>query len=73
MKTAICTRCQLDYERRGRDRRVADTSSPGPAFPLQLVYLVNNQQGQLIKRLVPVEQLLMYQQLSGPYALQQQK
>ncbi|XP_059522649.1 cation channel sperm-associated auxiliary subunit gamma [Myotis daubentonii] len=39
----------------------------------QLVYLVNNQQGQLIKRLVPVEQLLMYQQLSGPHSLEQQK
>ncbi|EPQ11544.1 Cation channel sperm-associated protein subunit gamma [Myotis brandtii] len=39
----------------------------------QLVYLVNNQQGQLIKRLVPVEQLLMHQQLSDPYSLQQQK
>ncbi|XP_015425554.1 PREDICTED: cation channel sperm-associated protein subunit gamma [Myotis davidii] len=39
----------------------------------QLVYLVNNQQGQLIKRLVPVEQLLMYEQLSDPHSLEQQK
>lgn len=53
-------------------RSVADTNSRGPAFPLQLVYLVNSQQGQLVKRLVPVEQLLMYQQLSNRYFLQQQ-
>nr|KAF6285897.1 hypothetical protein mMyoMyo1_009467 [Myotis myotis] len=39
----------------------------------QLVYLVNNQQGQLIKRLVPVEQLLMYEQLSDPHSLEKQK
>ncbi|XP_008138266.2 cation channel sperm-associated auxiliary subunit gamma [Eptesicus fuscus] len=39
----------------------------------QLVYLVNNQQGQLIKRLLPVEQLLMYQQLNSHHSLQQQK
>lgn len=51
---------------------MADTNSRGPAFPLQLVYLVNSQQGQLVKRLVPVEQLLMYQQLSNRYFLQQQ-
>ncbi|XP_074170496.1 cation channel sperm-associated auxiliary subunit gamma [Rhinolophus sinicus] len=38
----------------------------------QLVYLVNSQQSQLVKRLVPVEQLLMYQQLSNRYFLQQQ-
>lgn len=56
-----------------RGRRAADTSSSGPAFPLQLVYLVNNQQGQLIKRLLPVEQLLMYQQLNSHHSLQQQK
>lgn len=60
------------YARRGGDRR-GDTSLSGPAFPLQLVYLVNNQQGQLIKRLVPVEQLLMYKQLSDPHSLEQQK
>lgn len=53
-------------------RSVADTNSHGPAFPLQLVYLVNSQQSQLVKRLVPVEQLLMYQQLSNRYFLQQQ-
>lgn len=61
------------YARLGGDRRVADTSLSGPAFPLQLVYLVNNQQGQLIKRLVPVEQLLMYQQFSDSHSLEQQK
>uniref|UniRef100_A0A8C9M9L3 Cation channel sperm associated auxiliary subunit gamma n=1 Tax=Panthera tigris altaica TaxID=74533 RepID=A0A8C9M9L3_PANTA len=33
----------------------------------QLVYLMKNQQGQLVKRHVPVEQLLMYQQLSNHY------
>ncbi|XP_019521872.1 PREDICTED: cation channel sperm-associated protein subunit gamma isoform X1 [Hipposideros armiger] len=38
----------------------------------QLVYLVNGQQSQLVKRLVPLEQLLMYQQLSNRYLLQQQ-
>ncbi|XP_014651567.1 PREDICTED: cation channel sperm-associated protein subunit gamma [Ceratotherium simum simum] len=38
----------------------------------QLVYLINNQQGQLVKRLVPVEQLLMYQQLSKRYLVQRQ-
>lgn len=49
-----------------------DTSSFGPAFPPQLVYLVNSQQGRLVKRLVPVEQLLMYQQLNNGYTVQQQ-
>ncbi|KAM5295935.1 cation channel sperm-associated auxiliary subunit gamma [Glossophaga mutica] len=39
----------------------------------QLVYLVNSQQGQLVKRLVPVEQLLMYQQLSRRNLLPQQR
>ncbi|XP_054444788.1 cation channel sperm-associated auxiliary subunit gamma [Pteronotus mesoamericanus] len=40
----------------------------------QLVYLVNNHhQGQLVKRLVPVEQLLMYQQLSSRYLLPRQR
>lgn len=53
--------------------RVAYSSSPGPAFPLQLVYLVNKQQSQLIKRPVPVEQLLMYQQLSRRYLLPRQR
>ncbi|XP_034879467.1 cation channel sperm-associated protein subunit gamma [Mirounga leonina] len=38
----------------------------------QLVYLMNNKQGQLVKRLVPVEQLLMYQQLGNHYLLQRQ-
>ncbi|KAF6287656.1 cation channel sperm associated auxiliary subunit gamma [Rhinolophus ferrumequinum] len=38
----------------------------------QLVYLVNSQQSELVKRLVPVEQLLMYQQLSNRYFLQRQ-
>lgn len=37
------------------------------------MYLVNNQQGQLVKRLVPVEELLMYQQLSSSHYLQSQK
>ncbi|XP_027475427.2 cation channel sperm-associated protein subunit gamma isoform X5 [Zalophus californianus] len=36
----------------------------------QLVYLMNNKQGRLVKRLVPVEQLLMYQQLGNHYLLQ---
>lgn len=52
---------------------MAEPSSPGPAFLLQLVYLVINKQGQLVKRLVPVEQLLLYQQLGSHYHLQQQK
>lgn len=51
---------------------MADTSSPGHTFPLQLMYLLNNPQGRIVKRLVPVEQLLMYQQLSNRYFLQQQ-
>ncbi|NIG60295.1 cation channel sperm-associated protein subunit gamma [Pontoporia blainvillei] len=38
----------------------------------QLVYLIDNQQGRLVKRLVPVEQLLMYQQISSDYLLEQQ-
>ncbi|XP_039710929.1 cation channel sperm-associated auxiliary subunit gamma isoform X2 [Pteropus medius] len=38
----------------------------------QLMYLLNNRQGQIVKRLMPVEQLLMYQQLSNRYLLQQQ-
>nr|XP_015104008.1 cation channel sperm-associated protein subunit gamma isoform X2 [Vicugna pacos] len=38
----------------------------------QLVYLIDNQQGRLVKRLVPVEQLLMYQQLSNGYHLKPQ-
>lgn len=42
------------------------------AFPLQLVYLIDNQQGRLIKRLMPVEQLLMYQQISKEYVLERQ-
>nr|KAF6289840.1 cation channel sperm associated auxiliary subunit gamma [Pipistrellus kuhlii] len=41
-------------------------------YQVPLVYLVNNQQGQLIKRLVPVEQLLMYQQLNRHLSLQHQ-
>ncbi|CAK6437006.1 unnamed protein product [Pipistrellus nathusii] len=41
-------------------------------YQVPLVYLVNNQQGQLIKRLVPVEQLLMYQQLNSHSSLQHQ-
>uniref|UniRef100_A0A2I2ZFJ0 Cation channel sperm associated auxiliary subunit gamma n=1 Tax=Gorilla gorilla gorilla TaxID=9595 RepID=A0A2I2ZFJ0_GORGO len=36
----------------------------------QLVYLMNNQKGQLVKRLVPVEQLLMYQQHTSHYDLE---
>uniref|UniRef100_A0A2K6KBC0 Cation channel sperm associated auxiliary subunit gamma n=1 Tax=Rhinopithecus bieti TaxID=61621 RepID=A0A2K6KBC0_RHIBE len=35
----------------------------------QLVYLMNNQKGQLVKRLMPVEQLLMYQQHTSHYDL----
>lgn len=46
--------------------------SCGPAFSLQLVYLIDNQQGRLVKRLVPVEQLLMYQQISTDYLLERQ-
>ncbi|XP_042774460.1 cation channel sperm-associated protein subunit gamma isoform X4 [Panthera leo] len=38
----------------------------------QLVYLMKNQQGQLVKRHVPVEQLLMYQQLSNHYFFKRQ-
>nr|XP_044615247.1 cation channel sperm-associated protein subunit gamma isoform X4 [Equus asinus] len=38
----------------------------------QLVYLINDQQGRLVKRLVPVEQLLMYQQLGNRYVLERQ-
>ncbi|XP_024589526.1 cation channel sperm-associated protein subunit gamma isoform X8 [Neophocaena asiaeorientalis asiaeorientalis] len=38
----------------------------------QLVYLIDNQQGRLVKRLVPVEQLLMYQQISTDYLLERQ-
>ncbi|XP_054396303.1 cation channel sperm-associated auxiliary subunit gamma isoform X4 [Pongo abelii] len=36
----------------------------------QLVYLMNNQKGQLVKRLMPVEQLLMYQQHTSRYDLE---
>lgn len=57
---------------RGGGLQEADCSSPGPAFPLQLVYLINDQQGRLVKRLVPVEQLLMYQQLGNRYILERQ-
>lgn len=39
---------------------------------MQLMYLLNNRRGRIVKRLVPVEQLLMYQQLSNRYFLQQQ-
>uniref|UniRef100_A0A8C9GE75 Cation channel sperm associated auxiliary subunit gamma n=1 Tax=Piliocolobus tephrosceles TaxID=591936 RepID=A0A8C9GE75_9PRIM len=35
----------------------------------QLVYLMNNQKGQLVKRLMPVEQLLIYQQHTSHYDL----
>nr|XP_020737275.1 cation channel sperm-associated protein subunit gamma isoform X7 [Odocoileus virginianus texanus] len=38
----------------------------------QLVYLIDNQQGRLVKRLMPVEQLLMYQQISDDYVLERQ-
>uniref|UniRef100_A0A8C6APZ0 Cation channel sperm associated auxiliary subunit gamma n=1 Tax=Monodon monoceros TaxID=40151 RepID=A0A8C6APZ0_MONMO len=38
----------------------------------QLVYLIDNQQGRLVKRLVPVGQLLMYQQISNDYLLERQ-
>ncbi|XP_030617122.1 cation channel sperm-associated protein subunit gamma isoform X2 [Delphinapterus leucas] len=38
----------------------------------QLVYLIDNQQGRLVKRLVPVGQLLMYQQVSNDYLLERQ-
>lgn len=33
---------------------------------------MNNKQGRLVKRLVPVEQLLMYRQLGNHYLLQRQ-
>ncbi|XP_047567587.1 cation channel sperm-associated auxiliary subunit gamma isoform X2 [Lutra lutra] len=36
----------------------------------QLVYLMNGGQGRLVKRLVPVEQLLMYQQPGSHYLLE---
>ena len=52
--------------------RAADTRLCGPAFSLQLVYLIDHQQGRLVKRLVPVEQLLMYQQISNDYLLERQ-
>uniref|UniRef100_A0A7N5KN33 Cation channel sperm associated auxiliary subunit gamma n=2 Tax=Ailuropoda melanoleuca TaxID=9646 RepID=A0A7N5KN33_AILME len=38
----------------------------------QLVYLMNEKQGRLVKRLVPVEQLLMYEQLGNHYLLKRQ-
>lgn len=51
---------------------MANTSSPDHhTFPLQLMYLLNNRQGQIVKRLIPVEQLLMYQQLGDHYVLEQ--
>uniref|UniRef100_A0A8C6CSV9 Cation channel sperm associated auxiliary subunit gamma n=1 Tax=Moschus moschiferus TaxID=68415 RepID=A0A8C6CSV9_MOSMO len=37
----------------------------------QLVYLIDNQQGRLVKRLMPVEQLLMYREISDKYVLEQ--
>ncbi|XP_066100231.1 cation channel sperm-associated auxiliary subunit gamma, partial [Saccopteryx bilineata] len=39
----------------------------------QLVYLIDHQEGWLVKRLVPVEQLLMYQQLDSQYFLKLRK
>ena len=60
------------WEHGGASGRLADTSSPGRAFLPQLVYLMKNQQGQLVKRHVPVEQLLMYQQLSNHYFFKRQ-
>ncbi|XP_016061992.1 PREDICTED: cation channel sperm-associated protein subunit gamma [Miniopterus natalensis] len=39
----------------------------------QLVYLENNPRGELVKRLVPVEHILMYHQLSSPIVLQQEE
>ncbi|KAM8774577.1 cation channel sperm-associated auxiliary subunit gamma [Rhynchonycteris naso] len=39
----------------------------------QLVYLINNHHGQLVKRLVPVEQLMMYKQLHNHYILKMRK
>ncbi|KAF6076807.1 cation channel sperm associated auxiliary subunit gamma [Phyllostomus discolor] len=39
----------------------------------QLVYLLDNYEGKIVKRLVPVEQLLMYQQLSRRYLLPRQR
>ncbi|XP_010847485.1 PREDICTED: cation channel sperm-associated protein subunit gamma isoform X10 [Bison bison bison] len=38
----------------------------------QLVYLIDHPHGRLIKRLMPVEQLLMYQQISKEYVLERQ-
>lgn len=57
---------------RGAARWPAHSSFPGPAFPLQLVYLIDKKQGRLVKRLVPVEQLLMYEQLGNHYLLKRQ-
>ncbi|XP_008591994.1 PREDICTED: LOW QUALITY PROTEIN: cation channel sperm-associated protein subunit gamma [Galeopterus variegatus] len=37
----------------------------------QLVYLINGQQGRLVKRHVPVEELLMYQQHNSRYHVEQ--
>ncbi|KAK2088344.1 hypothetical protein P7K49_034251 [Saguinus oedipus] len=54
----------------GHPRR-ADTSSPGFAFPLQLVYLTYEQVSRLVKRPVPVEKLLMYKQYTNHYDLEE--
>ena len=74
-KTTNCTRCQGGGMARARHGGAAGWLTPAHvarAFPLQLVYLIDNQQGRLVKRLMPVEQLLMYQQINNEYVLERQ-
>lgn len=74
-KTKNCTRYQGGGMALGRHGGAAGWLTPAHvahAFPLQLVYLIDNQQGRLVKRLMPVEQLLMYQQISDGYVLERQ-
>ncbi|XP_070627042.1 cation channel sperm-associated auxiliary subunit gamma isoform X3 [Bos indicus] len=74
-KTTNCTRCQgggMVWARHGGAAGWLTPAHVARAFPLQLVYLIDNQQGRLIKRLMPVEQLLMYQQISKEYVLERQ-
>lgn len=76
MKTTNCTRLPRWGDSVGEtwgSCRVADTQlRVARTFPLQLVYLIDNQQGRLVKRLMPWEQLLIYQQISDEYVLERQ-